>query len=121
MSQAQIILVAVPGTELRQSIVFALEADGFEIVSYSSLTAALAAPEARRAASLVVDENALQSADSEQLLRTFGRPIVLLVDKLRVVPEIAGIKVLTKPLLGRMLTETVKGTLAVGLDGVPPT
>jgi hypothetical protein len=111
LSRAQIILVAAPGAELRQSIVFALEADGFDVVSHTSLVTAMASPEAPLAASMVVDENALDQTNGHQLLEAFGRPIVLLVDKLRVVPRIAGIKVLMKPLLGRMLTETVKSTL----------
>ena len=112
MPRSQTILVAAPGTELRQSIVFALEADGFRVDPHLSLSAAMAAADAAENALLVVDENALDHAKGYKALKELGRPVILLVDRMRVSPRIGNIKVLTKPLLGRLLTDTVQNVLA---------
>ena len=39
------------------------------------------------------------------------RPVILLVDRMRVAPKLERLKVLKKPLLGRLLIETVQGAL----------
>jgi hypothetical protein len=111
LPRSQTILVAAPGTELRQSIVFALEADGFHVDPHVSLSAAMAGG-ASDTALLVVDENALDQAKSYKALKELGRPVILLVDRMRVGPRVGNIKVLTKPLLGRLLTDTVQSVLA---------
>jgi hypothetical protein len=113
LPRSQTILVAAPGTELRQSIVFALEADGFRVDAHLSLSAAMASAPAADTTLLVVDENALDHAKGYKALKELGRPVILLVDKMRVAPRIGNIKVLNKPLLGRLLTETVQSVLAM--------
>jgi DNA-binding response OmpR family regulator len=113
LPRSQTILVAAPGTELRQSIVFALEADGFSVDPHLSLSAAMASAGASDAALLVVDENALDQAKGYKALKELGRPVILLVDKMRVGTRLGNIKVLTKPLLGRLLTDTVQSVLAM--------
>jgi hypothetical protein len=92
--------------------VFALEADGFRVDPHLSLSAAMAAADAAENALLVVDENALDHAKGYKALKELGRPVILLVDRMRVSPRIGNIKVLTKPLLGRLLTDTVQNVLA---------
>jgi hypothetical protein len=107
------ILVVAPNEHLRRSIAFALEAEGFGVVSHPLLAGALASSPMMSHACIVVDEEAVAYPPSawEELSRLSG-PIVLLVDKLRTGPESAGMAVLHKPLLGRTLTETVFGVVA---------
>jgi hypothetical protein len=96
--------VAVPGAELRRSIEFALDADGFDVVSHRSVRAALDSSGAAGAACIVVDENALSERTKDvDALKQFGRPVILLVDRMRVAPQLDRLKVLKKPLLGRLL------------------
>lgn len=113
MRRLQTILVAAPGAELRRSLAFALDADGFDVVSHRSLRAALES--AGGAAGVVVDENALSDGTKDvAALKRFGRPVILLVDRMRVLPRIDGLRVLDKPLLGRLLIETVQSALTEG-------
>jgi hypothetical protein len=101
LSRSGTILVAAPGAELRQSIVFALEADGFEVEAHDTLGSAIAAAAAARPICFVVDENALDGHRNGALaLQKFGLPVILLVDRLRAIPRLGRIKTLIKPLLG---------------------
>jgi hypothetical protein len=120
LSRSGAILVAAPGAELRQSIVFALEADGFEVDAHASLGAAIAASGSSGALCFVVDENALNGhANGAMVLQKFGLPVILLVDRLRAIPRLARVKVLTKPLLGQRLIEMVRGASGDGVTGTP--
>jgi FixJ family two-component response regulator len=120
LSRSGIILVAAPGAELRQSIVFALEADGFEVDAHASLAAAITAPGSSAALCFVVDENALNGhANGALALQKIGLPVILLVDRLRAIPRLARIKTLIKPLLGQRLIEMVRGTAVDGGAGAP--
>ena len=112
MAPSRTVLVAAPGAELRRSIAFALEADGFTAEAHPSLAAALALPEAASSICLIVDENALDGQGNRAAtLKRLGIPVILLVDRIRKIPRVVGMKVLTKPLLGASLLETVR-TLA---------
>lgn len=104
------VLVVVPDDELRRSIAFAFEAEGVCVEPHASLTAAIAASGRCDVACLVVDEAALgprQGATVE--LGSVAKPLIVLADRLRTLPAIDGLTVLTKPLLGRRLVETVAG------------
>lgn len=106
------ILVVAPNEQLRRSIEFALEAEGFEVVSHALLAGALASS-SKLPSCIIIDEEAVAHPPSfwEELASLPG-PVVLLVDKLRTGPESAGMAVLHKPLLGRTLTDTVAGAVA---------
>jgi FixJ family two-component response regulator len=109
LALSRIVLVAAPGAELRRSIVFALEADGFAAEAHASLVAAMASPVASSAICLIVDENALDGhTHRAATLKRLAIPVILLVDRIRKIPRVAGMKVLTKPLLGTPLLETVR-------------
>lgn len=117
LAAVQLVVVVVPDKELRRSIEFALEAEGFGIGSHDRLEAALASPGVGGAACAVIDEAALDTHQGKgaAALARIEPPVVLLVDRLRVVPQPpASIRVLTKPLLGRMLVETVQAAIAEG-------
>jgi DNA-binding response OmpR family regulator len=110
---SRIVLVAAPGAELRRSIVFALEADGYVAEAHASLNAAMAAPSAANCVCFIVDENALDGQTRRAAtLKRLGIPVILLVDRIRTIPRVAGMKVLTKPMLGQSLLETVRATAA---------
>jgi hypothetical protein len=120
LSRPGTILVAAPGAELRQSIVFALEADGFEVDAHASLGAAIAASGSSGSLCFVVDENALNGhPNGAKALQKFGLPVILLVDRLRAIPRLTRIKILIKPLLGQRLLEMVRGALASDGAGTP--
>jgi DNA-binding response OmpR family regulator len=109
LALSRVVLVAAPGAALRRSIVFALEADGFTAEAHASLAAALALPAATASICLIVDENALDGQSNRAAtLKRLGIPVILLVDRIRKIPRVAGMKVLTKPLLGPSLLETVR-------------
>ena len=120
MSRPGTILVAAPGAELRQSIAFALEADGFAVDAHASLAAAIGAPGSSAALCFVVDENALNGhANGGLALQKIGLPVILLVDRLRAIPRLARIKTLTKPMLGQRLIEMVRGVSGDADAGIP--
>lgn len=109
MARSRTVLVAAPGAELRRSIVFALEADGYTAEPHDTLAAALAQPTAASALCLIVDENALDGhTHRAAALKRLGIPVILLVDRIRKIPRVGGMKVLAKPLLGPSLLETVR-------------
>lgn len=113
MSTTLPILVVAPNDQLRRSIEFALEAEGFGVVSHALLPAANGSLGRGHYACLVVDEEAVTpSAPTWEKLASFAGPVVLLVDKLRAGPEGKAMTLLHKPLLGRSLTETVTGAVA---------
>lgn len=102
------VLVVVPDSELRRSIAFALEAEGYTIEHHVLLADAITASARPDVACIVVDENALAGRNAEGAIPGGTHtPLVLLVDKLRAGPETSGVKVLTKPLLGHLLIETI--------------
>ena len=117
VASIHLVLVVAPDRELRRSIEFALEAEGFGIDSHAQLAAALASPCVDSTACAVIDEDAIGGRNGKDAppLDRVARPVVLLVDQLRAVPQApAGIRVLTKPLLGRLLVETVAAAIADG-------
>jgi hypothetical protein len=108
-------LVVAPAAELRRSIVFALEANGFKVEAHPWLGPAAASAHLSVPACLVVDENALvDQPGGTKALKEFAQPVVLLVDRLRAIPRLARVKVLRKPMLGDQLIDTVRGALADG-------
>ncbi|TYR31344.1 transcriptional regulator [Mesorhizobium microcysteis] len=114
------VLVVVPDPELRRSVEFALEAEGYRVDSYATLGAAFAAPGPFGAGCAVVDENAISGRrGAATRLDGLGGPVILLADRMRTVPHAAGLTVLTKPLLGRLLVETVDEIVA-SLDVARP-
>ena len=113
MHSAHTVLVVVPDGELRRSIEFAFEAEGFAIERYATLPEAVKASARAEVVCLVVDENAIapRNGTNPPIART-GKPVILLVDKLRGIADADGLKVLTKPLLGRLLVDTVADVIA---------
>ena len=114
MTVIKLVLVVAPDHDLRRSVEFALEAEQFAVESYSQLPAAIASPAATTSNCAVVDEDAIlnQMLAGWQALARLDKPVVLLVDQLRTVPDLAFLQVLAKPLLGDRLIEMVGRAMA---------
>lgn len=108
MDRIGTILVVAPKQAFLQSIVFALEAEGFGVEGHALLASALASPLAESADCAVIDDHAVNGANGGwEALSLFKPPIVLLGNHVPSMPPRPGITVLLKPLLGRSLTDTV--------------
>lgn len=113
MTAAALILVVAPDADFRRSLEFALETDGFAVEGHPRIEAAFGSPRAGTAACAVVDDTAV--ADWKALaaeMRLFGRPLILLLDRVRAVPDLPLTTALTKPFLGAPLTEAVRRAMA---------
>lgn len=111
-SSVQTVLVIVPDKELQRSIAFALEAEGLQLEFHDSLSDAMAQGRVCAASCVVVDEDALGSRrEALAQISHATKPLILLVDRLRARADIEGVTVLTKPLLGQRLVETVERSM----------
>jgi DNA-binding NtrC family response regulator len=113
LTQAALILVVAPDADFRHSLEFALETDGFAVESYENVDAAFASQRAGFARCAVLDDGAIADWQmlGEEALR-FGKPVILLMDRVRRVPDLPHISELTKPFLGAPLTEAVRRAMA---------
>lgn len=110
---ATTVLVVIPDGELRRSVEFAFDAEGFAIEECADLAAAIVASRHDDVVCVIVDEDAIATAKGAAGVLPEGlKPFVLLVDRLRATPDAEHLKVLTKPLLGRLLVDTVANIAA---------
>jgi hypothetical protein len=94
---------------LRRSLEFALEVEGFTVLSFEDLTPALASPHVADGTCIVIDEEALlNDAFAMAAVRQFKKPVLLLIDRSQTVPEVLGIRVLRKPVFGNALIRAIK-------------
>lgn len=114
MQSVHTVLVIVPDRELQRSIAFALEAEGLRLEFHDSLAEAMAQGRVCAASCVVVDEDALGSRrEALAQISEATKPLILLVDRLRARADLKGVTVLTKPLLGRRLVETVESFMSI--------
>jgi FixJ family two-component response regulator len=107
MTMAEVIVVA-SDVAFKHSLVFVLESDGFRVLSYGTLEAALAPPPTHDVGCAVVDEEAIfDQQHAQRLFRTFARPVILLVDHSPISPSVGAVRCLTKPFLGEPLIQAV--------------
>ncbi|MDN2567573.1 DNA-binding response regulator [Aquibium sp. A9E412] len=113
------VVVVAPDEAFRRSLGFVLEAEGYRIRLFDHLPAAGVWVDG--ACCAVVDEKALE-VDGVPLARLTegGRPVVLLVDRIKNGPAAAGLSLVEKPLLGRTLVDAVSASLP-GHAGRPRT
>ena len=108
MAAAGVIVVA-PDLAFRRSLVFVMESGGFRVMSYGSLDAAFTLAQAHDASCAVVDEDSIRDWQyAQKLFGTFARPVVLLVDHFRVLPNMHSVRRLTKPFLGEPLLQAIQ-------------
>ena len=114
MTAAALILVVAPDMDFRRSLEFALETDGFTVESHPQIEAAFASPRAGRAACAVVDDSAVTDWKAmATAIRLFGKPLILLQDRVRAIPDLPLTTALTMPFLGAPLTDAVRRAMAV--------
>lgn len=119
MMAAELIVVA-PDVAFRHSLVFILESAGFRVVSHGSLVSAFASLQARHVQCAVVDEEAVDDwLSARRLFSSFARPVIVLVDRVREMPETPIIRYLAKPFLGEPLVDAVQE--AIGWISDPDT
>jgi DNA-binding response OmpR family regulator len=105
---ASIILVVAFDVDLRRSIEFALEAEGYVVNSHARLFEATTSPTVSAAACMVVDEDSLQDLEDWRLFCRLTKPTVLLADKSQRPGGTDAACIIFKPLLGNALVETVR-------------
>ena len=111
MSNLSQVVVVAPDYGLRRSLEFALEVEGFAVLAFDDVNAALASPRAAEGSCVVVDEEALLNDPfAMAAVRRFHKPVLLLVDRSRPVPDAIGIRVLQKPVIGNALIRAIKLT-----------
>lgn len=116
MIAAALVLVVAPDSDFRRSLEFALETEGFAVDLHARMGNAFASPRAHDAACAVVDDAAVEDwRIAGEEFRGFGKPVVLLVGRIRQAPDlshIAALTTLTKPFLGSPLIEAVREATA---------
>lgn len=113
------ILIVVPEEDLRRSIVFALEAEGLDVVTCAGLEDILSLPRLARADCMIVDDKALPTSSGYGGLPNLAMPVVLLADTVpETCPEWVDVTLL-KPLLGRSLVDAVVLQLEKRVEQVP--
>jgi FixJ family two-component response regulator len=122
LARRNIVLVVAPDAAFRRSLEFALDVEGFAVSSYAHLGQAQESPFAVTALCAVVDDTALQDGRSaREAVERLAKPVVLLGDMPRDFPAMASLKLLTKPLRGNELVESVQAVAAATLpDYVVP-
>lgn len=104
---ATTVVVVAPDAKLRASLEFLFRSEGLRVISRSDLSAEIEVPDSHDWC-VVVDESAVQSTpDGWAHLALIRRPVILLVDQLRAVPEYYASTAIAKPLLGHNLVSAV--------------
>ncbi len=115
MTAPSLVLVVAPERDFRRSLEFALETEGFVVETHAGTANAFDSERAKDADCAVVDDAAVEDwRSAEEAFRRFGKPVVLLVGKIRPVPALPLMTILTKPFLGMPLIETVREIAAHG-------
>lgn len=111
MKHGRKVLVVVPNDELRRSIEFTVQAEGYETESHSGFPSVFAAHKVNGFDCAVVDEDAVDAGQRNliEFARIAGdeRPVVVLVDRTAALVETVPFRLLRKPLLGAALIEAI--------------
>ncbi len=103
------VLVVVPDPAFRRSLEFALETEGFIVQSHAGVAGAFESRRAFGAACAVVDDAAIVDWHlAAGQFDGFARPVILLTDPFRRIPDLPGMSVVAKPFLGAPLVEAVR-------------
>jgi DNA-binding response OmpR family regulator len=105
------VLVIAPDLGLRRSLEFALEVEGFAVLTFDDVNAALSSPSTAQGSCVVIDEEALLNDPSAMAaMERLHKPVILLADRSLSIPDVLGIRMLRKPLLGNALITAVRLT-----------
>ncbi|MCO5160136.1 MAG: hypothetical protein M9939_03300 [Mesorhizobium sp.] len=112
MTTPGIVLVAAPDGVFRRSLQFALESAGFATDGSPRAAGAFASKAAGQSVCAVIDERAVDDwrhvGDS---FRRYGRPVVLVADRVDGKTVLPNVTVVLKPFLGEPLIEAVKNAI----------
>lgn len=115
LTAASLVLVVAPDRDFQRSLAFALEADGFAVDTHVRSSNAFASQRAGEAECAVVDDAAIEDwRMAEEEFHRFGKPVFLLVGKVRPIPNLPFTTILTKPFLGNPLIEAVRQVASSG-------
>lgn len=111
MKHGRKVLVVVPNDELRRSIEFTVQAEGYEIESHAGFPTVFATHRVNGFDCAVVDEDAVDAGQHNliEFARIAGdeRPVVVLVDRTAALADTVPFRLLRKPLLGPALIEAI--------------
>lgn len=111
MKHGRKVLVVVPNDELRRSIEFTVEAEGYEIESHAGFPTVFASHKFNGFDCAVVDEDAVDAGQRNliEFARIAGdeRPVVVLVDRTAALSAAVPFQLLRKPLLGPALISAI--------------
>ncbi len=109
MSKPSKIIVVAPNYELRRSIEFGLEVEGFAALSFESISRALASSQTTESICVIIDDEALVHDPFALVsVRRLNKPVLLLVDRAGSGPQLPDVRVIRKPVLGNALIKAVK-------------
>jgi hypothetical protein len=111
------ILVLVPDEDLRRSIAFVLEAEGFAVFSSSHIPDASSGLLTGAGGCAVVDETVLLAEGAADRLARLCRPIILLTNRAFLSGPLSIHTTIMKPLLGRGLVDAVVSSMPVPAAG----
>nr|ACF98091.1 putative FixT1 [uncultured bacterium 1042] len=113
MPSRNVVLVVAFDAGFRRSLEFALDVEGFEVSSHADISQAQESPFAPAAVCAVVDDSALRDGRwAREAVEQLAKPVVLLGEMPRDFPAVAGLRLLTKPLRGNELVESVWAMVA---------
>jgi len=101
------VLVIAPDAQLRRSITFLLETEGYEVTAYDRVPAAGVAPKPVRACAIVDEAVLAEGGDIWDRLGRISDTLVMLVSRRVVPPDAFPVRLVEKPLLGQSLVEAV--------------
>jgi DNA-binding response OmpR family regulator len=114
------LLVIAPDGDLRRSLTFALEAEGYAVTALADADSAPVVGSAHYNCT-IIDQAAL--AGTEAAIRAFcaaAKPVVLLSNTPVGWLPADGVSVVEKPMLGESLSQAVRGALGRTTTAAPP-
>lgn len=105
------VLVIAPDKDLRRSIAFLLEAEGYDVSAHATVPLPDAAETGRRHCAVVDEDATVGEPDAWDRLGSVADTIVLLRDRTRELPANLAIHTVEKPFLGQNLVLAVRSAL----------
>ncbi|MBA8903147.1 DNA-binding response OmpR family regulator [Phyllobacterium sp. P30BS-XVII] len=103
------ILIVAPDRVFRRSLEFALEAEGYTVKSYSTLSSASVALQSQSYSCAIIDEPVIKREPIPGSgLQKMTIPVILLVDRSHPLPQASLVHYLIKPIFGNALINEIR-------------